>query len=136
MSEGQNNPASAAAEGAVAATGLVGHIEHLFASGGDAALHGLRHLAGEIEKFAHGGVEPQAIEDLIGRKVAELVTPYLHQLQEIIQTRVEDLEHQVEQLLARVAGQPAMPAPEGGEPQPQTEAPAGERTEPVAAGAA
>lgn len=107
MSEGTNTTGTAAiiaaaAPAATATGGLVAHIEKLFAESGDAALHGLRHLAAEVEKIAHGGVEPAAIEELVEDKLASVVNPFLAELKAAMKDRVEGLEEQVGKLIEHV----------------------------------
>lgn len=120
MSEATNTAGDTAGAAApVEKTGLVAHIEKLFAETGDAALHGLRHLAGEIEKIAHGGVEPAALETAIEAKLKSVVGPFFTQLQAAFENRLKDLEAELAQLTSQVQGQPASPPPPAPAPVPE-----------------
>lgn len=102
---------------AAAPTGLVAHIEKLFAETGDAALHGLRHLAGEVEKIARGGIDPKSIETEIEAKLALVLNPFMQQVQEMFQKRLVELEAQGQLLalkldLVEKAGRPPLAVPD------------------------
>lgn len=111
MTDGTNNDGASAPAAPLEHLGLVGHIEKLFAETGDAALHGLRRLAAELEKIGHGGVEPAVLAELIEDKVASIVNPFLADMKEAFKGRVEHIEDQVTKLTAQLQGQPASAPP-------------------------
>lgn len=71
---------------------LVAKIEQLFAESGDAALHGLKAIAAEVEKLTGGGLTAADLEAKIKAEVASVVNPFLLQLQQAFEGRVKELE--------------------------------------------